>query len=81
MKNQTHPIQQYITSKELKLRERNDIFLSMNEFTDNSDLIGFSHSEPDPYSFLTIEDVVKSNGSNDDDALIEGRISLSEKSY
>ena len=33
-----------------------DLKFAQNEFYDNNDYIGFISSEPDPYTFLTVDD-------------------------
>ena len=54
----------------LRINIRQTYALSINEFTDNSDKLGFFHAENEPHSFFTVEDVVETQDKTDDDAHI-----------
>ena len=60
MKNQTDPLQilnnyHFVKGKENKWNKREEIRLSVNEFSDKRDLFGFLTDEPKIHNFLAVD--------------------------
>ena len=62
MKNSSHPIQTYRKNISTKLSSKENISVSLvpNEFYDYDDPIGFFSNEPEPFRFLSVEDITRS---------------------
>ena len=61
MKNSSHPVQTYrkLMNSLLSDKESIEVTLAPNEFYDYNDPIGLFSTEPDPYNFLTVEDIIR----------------------
>lgn len=79
MQNITDPIQPRANSKRLKKGMQQRYFMSLNEFEDNRDLVGFFLKEDDPYKFFSMEDVPEMIEDEQDGAITQLEFQLSDK--
>ena len=81
MQNITDPVQPRANSKRLKKGVQQRYFMSMNEFKDNLDPVGFFLQEDEPYKFFSMEEVVEVHEDVSNGAIAQIEFQLSDKHY
>ena len=80
MKNQTHPMQPRIKSKQMTPFKETTFRLSMNEFVDENNQIGIFMNDPEPYQFFSVEDLFTEKDA-EDGYIFQTKHVLSDISY